>query len=491
MFAQLIGYATILAPAWYWMGRHYFTSPFIHRDIKYGPSHRNDLDIYVPNRKGRELVRDERHKYPVVVFFTGGAWVIGYKAWMAFAGFALCRMGVLCVTPDYRNHPQGCIDDMLVDVNTAMEWVVAHVEEWGGDINRIYLVGQSAGAHLSALAMLVNAKQYAHTTYSKDDCDTVMRPHACTTSSDAVEENGSHLPVTSQHATFRPTLTHVALTAAHQLRRLSSLAKLALPGSATPPASIVPIHSPSQRRLSLYPGGSQTQSKVNGKEPSDAEVERNKSFSHSDHTCHLGPISAPHVVGASLCWSTLLKGYVGVSGVYDLPAMITHLTKRGLPSSMLYSVMKAGSSDELQRCSPLHIARQPWLVHQRHALTLLPPVLLCHGTTDQTVGWNASAEFADVLAQAGLNVEVRYHGGTHTDPIIEDFLLGDDVLVHDILNMIQRCENPSGEQAKKVLEAREKGQKVVDVSKLHRSPISRVPLIPSALTLMARKCNPF
>ncbi|KAI9921517.1 hypothetical protein PsorP6_000798 [Peronosclerospora sorghi] len=52
--------------------------------------------------------------YPVVVFFlSGGAWIIGYKAWGALMGRVLESLGVVVVTPDYRNFPQGVVPDMM------------------------------------------------------------------------------------------------------------------------------------------------------------------------------------------------------------------------------------------------------------------------------------------------------------------------------------------------------------------------------------------
>lgn len=62
---------------------------------------RNVLDLYVPYR--HQL---KRGKAPVVVFVTGGAWIIGYKAWGALLGRRLSQRGVLVASLDYRNFPQ-------------------------------------------------------------------------------------------------------------------------------------------------------------------------------------------------------------------------------------------------------------------------------------------------------------------------------------------------------------------------------------------------
>ncbi|EOY04313.1 Prenylcysteine methylesterase [Theobroma cacao] len=62
---------------------------------------------------------------------------------------------VACV--DYRNFPQGTISDMVKDVSQGISFVCNIIGEYGGDPNRIYLMGQSAGAHVSACVLLEQA----------------------------------------------------------------------------------------------------------------------------------------------------------------------------------------------------------------------------------------------------------------------------------------------------------------------------------------------
>ena len=45
---------------------------------------------------------------PVIIFVSGGAWIIGYKCWGALMGKMFSEHGVIFVTPDYRNFPQVC-----------------------------------------------------------------------------------------------------------------------------------------------------------------------------------------------------------------------------------------------------------------------------------------------------------------------------------------------------------------------------------------------
>ena len=70
---------------------------------------RNLLDIYVPEGTQHRHTRgsEKQHEtYPVVVFLSGGAWIIGYKCWGALMGKMFSEHGVIFVTPDYRNFPQ-------------------------------------------------------------------------------------------------------------------------------------------------------------------------------------------------------------------------------------------------------------------------------------------------------------------------------------------------------------------------------------------------
>lgn len=50
---------------------------------------------------------------------------------------------------------------MVLDVSTGIAYVMHNCEAWGGDAKRVTVVGQSAGAHLSALALLRQAERRA------------------------------------------------------------------------------------------------------------------------------------------------------------------------------------------------------------------------------------------------------------------------------------------------------------------------------------------
>lgn len=49
---------------------------------------------------------------------------------------------------------QGSVDDMVQDVTEGIAWVLEHIDQYGGDRERVFVVGQSCGGHIAALALL-------------------------------------------------------------------------------------------------------------------------------------------------------------------------------------------------------------------------------------------------------------------------------------------------------------------------------------------------
>lgn len=135
----------------------YLCTRQIRKNVLYGRSWRHQLDIYMPFTAAGESDTPERKKAPVVIFFSGGAWMIGYKAWAWLMGQMFQQQGVLFIAPDYRNFPEANVDSMVEDVIQAVGWIFQNVEALGGDPLDVTLMGQSAGAHLSALAILEQA----------------------------------------------------------------------------------------------------------------------------------------------------------------------------------------------------------------------------------------------------------------------------------------------------------------------------------------------
>ncbi len=118
------------------------TNVVVQRDVMYDPTHQLALDVYRP--------RDARNA-PVLVFFYGGSWKSGKRAWYRWVGEALAKRGLVAVIPDYRQWPQVRLDGFMQDAARAVAWTHAHAGEYGGDSSALFVMGHSAGAHIGAL----------------------------------------------------------------------------------------------------------------------------------------------------------------------------------------------------------------------------------------------------------------------------------------------------------------------------------------------------
>uniref|UniRef100_A0A6U5VT25 BD-FAE-like domain-containing protein n=1 Tax=Guillardia theta TaxID=55529 RepID=A0A6U5VT25_GUITH len=156
-FGFLLLFVIVMLPALLPAFIRYLWSAGVRKNLMYGSSIRHQLDVYLPS----DHKRDPSRRRPVVIFISGGAWIIGYKTWAFLMGLVFQDNGVVFVAPDYRNFPQGRIPDMVKDVSEAIRWTFENLEELGGDANNVTLMGQSAGAHLAALCVIDAAEKEA------------------------------------------------------------------------------------------------------------------------------------------------------------------------------------------------------------------------------------------------------------------------------------------------------------------------------------------
>nr|WP_202131736.1 alpha/beta hydrolase [Aurantiacibacter rhizosphaerae] len=117
--------------------------------LAYGNDARQALDIYAPTTPGDGLNTDDLR--PVVVFFYGGSWDSGTREGYNFAGRALAARGFVVAVPDYRLVPQVHFPAFVQDGAAAVHWVRQNIAHYGGDPDRIVLMGHSAGAYIAAM----------------------------------------------------------------------------------------------------------------------------------------------------------------------------------------------------------------------------------------------------------------------------------------------------------------------------------------------------
>ncbi len=102
--------------------------------------------------QGIALFRPERPNGDVLAFLHGGGWTNGYKEWMGFMAGAFTAAGVLFASVGYRLAPRHVFPSGLEDCTRAIAWLHEHIAEFGGNNERIFVGGHSAGGHYAALA---------------------------------------------------------------------------------------------------------------------------------------------------------------------------------------------------------------------------------------------------------------------------------------------------------------------------------------------------
>ena len=292
------------------------------RDISYDRQYSSMLTTCNDMSSGENGGNGDEESKPVVIFLTGGAWIIGYKMWGALLARVLVPLGVLVVIPDYRNFPQTDIGGMVEDVDEAIQWTLSNCKTYGGDPKRVVVIGQSAGAHLGSCVLLRKALEEL----------------------DEATNDASPLSNHHQH-----------------------------------------LHSSYKARA--------------------------------------------------------VRGFMAASGPYNITAMQDIFHRHGLDRNIVLLMF----GNNLDRHSPTHLVEQCRNLCNRADCSLslenfLPPFAIVHGTSDKTVPYSGAEEYTSCLRDAGVRVtSTNYAGWSHTDPILEGPMCGDQTFHRDCYDFVRQC----------------------------------------------------
>jgi Carboxylesterase type B len=121
------------------------------------------LNIWTPAK-----TMDE--KLPVFIYFNGGGLMAGSGSEPRYAGLSMARRGIVAITANYREgifgffaHPQlsketsykGSGNYGFLDQAVAIKWVKDNISAFGGDPDRITIMGESAGS-MSVSALMAS-----------------------------------------------------------------------------------------------------------------------------------------------------------------------------------------------------------------------------------------------------------------------------------------------------------------------------------------------
>jgi arylformamidase len=111
-------------------------------DIPYGPHPDELLDVYQT---------DHALPAPVVIFFHGGRWRQGSKTSACHSAEAFTNAGAHFVSVNYTLLPTITMDELIAQCRKAVAWISKNASSFGGDGDRISIMGKSADAHIGGM----------------------------------------------------------------------------------------------------------------------------------------------------------------------------------------------------------------------------------------------------------------------------------------------------------------------------------------------------
>lgn len=109
------------------------------------------LDIYLPHEAAVRMSKVT----PVYVDIHGGGFCYGYKELNRNFNTHLAAQGFAVVSLNYRPAPQTDLKGQLADIQAALCWLKAHLDDYPVDPNAVFVTGDSAGGALALLTLAI------------------------------------------------------------------------------------------------------------------------------------------------------------------------------------------------------------------------------------------------------------------------------------------------------------------------------------------------
>ncbi|KAL8588926.1 hypothetical protein ACOMHN_012964 [Nucella lapillus] len=421
-------------PLYFYWNQYYITAdPSITvKNLTYG---RNNccLDLHLPLSHRLTQPMGKPGPKPVVVFVYGGAWSSGDKSiYGALCAQLVKGLDVLVCCPNVSLYPQGCVDDMIQDVVDCIQWIHNSIQDYGGDKNKIMLVGHSSGAHLCSMTLLelLHDQQLHVGPFPPEVVDAAsmlfheshygrqLSQNSGRGGRDPLEDSSGSsesFAVVSENGNNGGREGEVSSMEGSMSGAMSSMVEVShsdispqLSQKQSPPASVVSKlsaesgdteeTSPLQEKEDQ--GSGDNPRKVPSGEGGEVEEESGDEEDDNDSVVTVRPKDIDrHATLIDLAQS--IKAFVGLAGVYHIGDHYQFETWRGVEH--LSGMMPAMYGPEhFERFSPSTI------LLSLEAPISLPRIVLVHGTEDCMVPVTSSQKFTERLSRVSADVSLRF-----------------------------------------------------------------------------------
>ncbi|XP_059170082.1 uncharacterized protein LOC131951731 isoform X2 [Physella acuta] len=386
----------------------------LYKNIAFG---RNDctLDVYLPGP------REACANLPVVIFVYGGAWSSGDKSsYGLLCSNIVSHTQSIAVCPNYSTYPKGYVDDMIQDIVDCISWVIDNIQDYGGDKNKIILLGHSAGAHLSMMAILellhderlsvqpsfkftpaggpLELLDFADSHYNVLDRrrEGLEDSSGSSESFAVVSENGSSL---EQSTVADSGSNHFSNSSQEKTRfeTEKSCVRLETDSSAGGDAECLLEKSQAAEAVAEDEAVN-VEARSRSHSGSQGDDEDDES-GDNDSVITVRPKDIDrHATLVDMCKA--VKAFIGLAGVYSIGDHFKHEWGRGIEDISCMCRAHYGE-DHFVRFSPKEI-----ILSLGRCLSL-PVMVLVHGVNDYVSPMSASTSFGQALSEISANVQVK------------------------------------------------------------------------------------
>lgn len=121
-------------------------------DLAFGDTPAEAVDVY-PAFESDEAA-------PVLIFFHGGYWFSRHKNDFRFIPAGFAPAGAMVVVVNYALVPDVDLAELVRQCRASVKWTYDNAAEHGGDPERIYISGHSAGGHVTAMMYATDWDQW-------------------------------------------------------------------------------------------------------------------------------------------------------------------------------------------------------------------------------------------------------------------------------------------------------------------------------------------